>query len=228
MFRKVAYLLFLLALYLHVVYAARPLNTDDARIVSKNHCQMETWIEIQQHQNSEIWALPACNLFWNTEITLGGMVGLQTDSIQFQVKKLFVNADEKNWGIGIAFGNIYNHVIGADNSNDIYAYIPATLELLDSRLIFHANIGYNLNNFKQGIYNVGLATEVQLLPKVYFIGEVYYSRFSPVMYQVGLRSWLIEDILQLDSTYGNSVNGDMSFISIGLRILPQQTILRNR
>ncbi len=202
------------------IYAARPLNTDDARVVSKNHCQLETWSEFHFNKSSEIWALPSCNIFWDTEITLGGMVGLESNSVQFQIKKLFVNADEKQWGIGIALGNIYNYLIGADSANDIYIYIPATITFFDSRIAFHFNVGYNLQSLSKGLYTLGIGTEIMLITQLYFIGEVYYSRFEPIMYQVGLRTWIIKDVLQIDSTYGNSFDGHNSFVSLGFRILP--------
>ncbi len=221
MFKKVAFLSTItLLIYILSLHAARPFNTDDARIVAKKHCQMETWIEMHAQGNSELWALPSCNLFWDTEITLGGMLGLQSNSVQFQLKKLFVSADEKNWGIGIAVGNIHNYLFGADNANEIYAYIPSTFLFLDSKIALHVNVGYNLQSFMDGIYTLGAGMEIEALSRLYVIGEVYHSRFEPVMYQVGLRIWLVEDILQIDTTYGNAFHGGLDFVSFGLRILP--------
>ncbi len=225
MFKKVAFLLYVLILLINFkLHAARPFNTDDARIVEKNHCQLETWNEIHLNGNSEIWALPSCNLIWNTEITLGGMIGLQSNSIQFQFKKLFVDADKKNWGIGISIGNIHNYLIGANNANEIYVYIPATFLFLDSKLGIHVNIGYNLQSFKENIYTLGLGIETQITQRFYFISEIYNSRFEPIMYQIGFRTWLIKDILQIDTTYGNDFNGNASFVSFGFRVLPLMSL----
>ncbi|EMZ38423.1 hypothetical protein LS77_005245 [Helicobacter bilis] len=220
MFKKVAFLLILPCIYVMSLYAARPFNTDDARVVAKGHCQMETWIELHAQGDSELWSLPSCNLIWGTEITLGGMIGLQSNSVQFQLKKLFVDADEKDWGIGIAVGNIHNYLFGADNANEIYAYIPATFLFLDSKIALHVNVGYNLQSFMEGIYTLGVGLETEIVSRLYAIGEVYYSRFDPVMYQVGLRTWLVQDMLQLDATYGNAFYGGLDFVSFGLRILP--------
>lgn len=181
---------------------------------------METWAEMHARGNSELWVLPSCNLVWNVEVTLGGMIGLQSNSMQFQLKKLFVSADEHNWGIGIAIGNVHNYLLGANNANEVYVYVPMTLLFFDSKVGLHFNIGYNLQNFKSGIYTIGIGTEIELSSRWYAIGEVYYSRFSPVMYQMGLRTWLVKDVLQLDFTYGNSMQGEYDFVSFGLRILP--------
>ncbi|RDU64028.1 hypothetical protein CQA53_08055 [Helicobacter didelphidarum] len=221
MLRKIILFMFCM---LHYVYAARPMNTDDARITPRNQCQIETWAEFHFNGNSEVWALPGCNLFWDTEITLGGMIGLESDSIQFQVKKLFVDADKKNWGIGIALGNIHHFIVDSKSKNDLYLYVPATLTFFDSKLVFHANIGYNLQDFRSNIYSAGIGIEAGITEKIYFIGEVYYNRFDPLIYQVGLRTWIVQDSLQIDSTYGNSFDGKSSFVSLGFRILPQKKI----
>ena len=51
--------------------AARPFVTDDARIVDRDHCQLETFTKSQRtYAGSEFWFLPACNP-WGAELTLG-------------------------------------------------------------------------------------------------------------------------------------------------------------
>ncbi len=43
-------------------HAARPFVTDDARIVDKGGCQVETFLKRQsRYDESEFWFLPACN-----------------------------------------------------------------------------------------------------------------------------------------------------------------------
>ncbi|MWV62734.1 hypothetical protein DCO58_02590 [Helicobacter saguini] len=220
MFKKICVFIAFVALNTALLYAARPMNTDDARVVPYGHCQLETWAEFHINTASEIWALPACNLLWDTEISLGGDIGLENSAFRFQIKKLFVDADKKNWGIGIAVGNAltqntpYNYQL-----DELYFYIPASLVLLDSKLVFHANVGYNLANLKTHIFSAGLGMEAQLSSRIFFIGEVYYAQFDPFIFQVGLRTWLLEDMFQIDSTYGNSFDGKNHFFSIGLRLL---------
>ncbi|SQB99653.1 hypothetical protein [Helicobacter fennelliae] len=204
------------------VYAARPFLTDDARVVDRHHCQLESYIKV--NEQSEFWALPACNFLWNTELTLGAMVGIQTHSAQFQLKKLFVNTDEKGWGIGISVGNLYKFS-ATSKSDDIYFYLPASVEFFDARLVTHLNVGYNLSELKNSIYTAGIGAEIALYKrKTYLVAETYYTRFEPLLYQVGLRTWLVQDIVQIDSTYGNAFSGKMGFVSIGLRFLPKQKI----
>ena len=212
-------------IYIEFSFAARPFNTDDANIVGKNQCQLETWIAAYKDQSSEIWALPSCNFFWDIEIGLGGMMGLKTRLLQFQVKKLFVDTSKKGWGIGVTIGNTYNYLDIGNHNNNIYFYIPATIELLDARFIWHINAGYNIQSFRDSIWTLGIGMEVALTPNnIYIVGEVYYVRFDPIIYQIGLRTWLIKDILQLDSTYGNTFYGKNHFVSLGFRILTEKLL----
>ena len=52
-------------------FAARPMITDDARTVDAKACQVESWVRTN-HGSREYWALPACNLTGNLELTFGG------------------------------------------------------------------------------------------------------------------------------------------------------------
>jgi hypothetical protein len=45
--------------------------TDDARIVDPKSCQLESWVRDSKHV-TEYWALPACNVGENLELTIGG------------------------------------------------------------------------------------------------------------------------------------------------------------
>lgn len=215
-----AKILLILIMLANALHAARPMNTDDARVTPYGHCQLETWSEFHLSRDSQIWALPACNLLWDTEISLGGDIGLHNSAFRFQLKKLFVNADEKPWGIGIALGNALTQDAPHQFSfNELYFYIPASVVFLDSRLVLHANLGYTLLNLNEHILTTGLGLEAQITDRIFFIGEIYYALGEPLIYQVGLRTWLIEDMLQIDSTYGNSFDFKNTFFSVGLRII---------
>jgi len=49
--------------------AARPMITDDARIVDAGSCQVETWVT-RNRNDTEYWALPGCNFTGNLEISI--------------------------------------------------------------------------------------------------------------------------------------------------------------
>ena len=58
-----------------VLYAwgARPMITDDARVVDRHSCQLETWGVLSAGVR-EFWAIPGCNFGFDTEINLGAMM----------------------------------------------------------------------------------------------------------------------------------------------------------
>src|SRR5690349_17123527 len=71
-------------------FAARPLITDDARIVDAKACQVETWVR-HNTDSTEYWALPACNPTGNVELTVGGALTRElgethTTDVQAQAK----------------------------------------------------------------------------------------------------------------------------------------------
>ena len=60
-----------LLLVASAAHAARPFVTDDARIVDRGGCQIETYVKRQQKfDENEFWFLPACNP-WGAELTAG-------------------------------------------------------------------------------------------------------------------------------------------------------------
>src|SRR3954468_71370 len=91
-------------------HAARPMITDDARIVDAKACQLETWMR-RNVESTEAWALPACNPWGNAELTIGGgFTNAQgethfTDQV-LQVKTLFKPYEPGGWGVGIGVGTI--------------------------------------------------------------------------------------------------------------------------
>ncbi|TLD96629.1 hypothetical protein LS71_005740 [Helicobacter jaachi] len=221
---------FCLLLGLGFAYAARPMITDDARVVDKNSCQLETW-GVYDGDIGEYWAIPGCNMIFDTEISLGGMMSnaynvpngssaLRGEQFIMGAKKIFSDLESKGFSYGIALGNAYNFRRSL-HRYDYYAYIPASVALRDNTLLLHANLGYKLQYElnKRQIYNVGLGIEQQLTRYLWILGEGFYERFDRAKYQVGLRIWLLQDSIQLDATYGNAFAGKQSFVSMGLRFL---------
>ena len=56
--------------------------TDDARVVDRHSCQLETW-GVYDGEIGEYWAIPGCNLLFDIEMSMGGM---------------FSNAPFEEWG----------------------------------------------------------------------------------------------------------------------------------
>lgn len=213
------------------LYAARPMVNDDARVVDKRSCQLETW-GIYDGNIAEYWAIPGCNLFLDIEISMGAMMGnadvtrdgikgeFKTQQFLFGGKRIFNDLEEQGYSYGIAIGNAYNFLY-SKYRNEHFAYIPFSLAFSDNTLLLHTNLGYKLkrNDKEPHIYHFGLGLEKQITRRLWVLGEGIYERLDSAKFQVGLRVWLLQDRIQLDGTYGNAFRGNQSWISIGLRFL---------
>lgn len=206
--------------------AARPMITDDARIVDAKSCQVETWVK-SNRGSTEYWAQPACNFTGNLELMLGGArthvdLGAQTTDIVFQGKTLFKTLEPNGWSWGLALGNtrhpqIHNGLIG-----DLYAYVPATFSFRDDRVLLHTNLGWlREKEPRRQRMTWGIGTETQLSESAWMIAETFGQNQGKAFYQVGLRYWLVPNRVQMDATYGNRAGSSTQqrWLSIGVRLL---------
>jgi hypothetical protein len=210
------------------VHAARPMVTDDARIVDAKSCQLETWAR-RNVESTEFWALPACNPWGGAELTFGGAVtnldgeSHLTDNL-IQVKTLFRPYEPGDWGVGFAVGTIRRPHRESANSwpGDTYFYVPVSVALGSDDVVLHVNGGAaHHRDERRTIGTWGLGAEVRITDRVYFIPETFALDRGRPFYQAGLRYWLIPSRVQVDATFGNrlvSETGERWF-SIGMRLL---------
>ena len=202
-------------------HAARPMITDDARVVEAKGCQVESWVR-RNRDSTEYWLLPACNPTGNLEITAGGArtneAGTtRTTDQQVQAKTLFKALQPDGWGAGLAVGTVGHP--GAHR--DSYAYVPVSLSFLRDRIVLHGNAGMlRAPDDRRTKATWGLATEVQLDGRNAIVAEAF-SQGAGAFHQLGLRHWLVANRVQVDATYGNRNGGGTSerWFSLGLRLL---------
>lgn len=208
--------------------AARPMITDDARLVDTKSCQVESWFRKTQN-SKEWWALPACNVTGNLELTLGGGMlhgdgAGQTKDLVFQAKTLIKPLQTNGWGVGLSVGNI---VHGTSSQRpkalgDLYANIPVSVAFADDVLVLHGNSGL-LRERVDGSVRItwGLAAETRLSDRVYLVTETFGRTRDATQYQLGLRFWIIPDRVQVDTTFGDAFRGphQSRWFSIGMRLL---------
>ena len=209
-----------------VAQAARPMMTDDARIVDPKSCQLESWVRDSKHI-TEYWAQPGCNVGENAEITIGGSLEGENGHSSFaneiyQIKSIIRPIDINQTGYSIVLGNArdpkrtMNKVI-----QDWYLNVPISYPYND-RLVIHTNLGVtHLTEERTEKINWGLSSEYNYNERVDLISEVFNQSSSSTYFQFGLRYWLIKNRAQIDTTYMNSfnhINEDQSF-SVGLRLL---------
>lgn len=210
-------------------YAARPFVVDDARVVDRGACQLEAWRRNNADDSHEYWAIPACNVK-GLELTLGGgylspePAGHDQTDYQFQAKTLFKELEVNGWGWGIAAGalrhadiNLQQNLIG-----NYYFYVPISRSLLDDRIVVLGNVG-GIDNRDAGRRGMtwGLGGEFYVHRRFMLAAEAYgatgFERFA----QVGVRLWIVPDHVQLDASYGGSLQRfhDVHWNSIGIRLI---------
>jgi hypothetical protein len=201
----------LLALPAH---GARPFVTDDARVVDKGHCQIETFYKDAHGEDpSESWLLPACNpsavpLERGLELTLGGnRVGDERNGI-LQAKYLIKELPQNGYGLAASAGVI----AGEEFVNAIASYA-----FLDERLVAHANLG----RFRELGTAWGLGLEALLIaPRVYGIIEAFGEKGSTPTHHYGIRFWIVPNRFQVDATRGDQTGAPVRrFYTIGLRFI---------
>lgn len=228
--RSFLLLLSLLAVGLSSAHAARPLVTDDARLTTAHHCQLESWMRSYEG-GQELWALPACNLGDNFEITLGGGsyhnsdAHYRTEDWVAQFKTLIKPLQTNGWGIGLAVGGVMHPDIqpGPNQLGNRYFYIPVSRSFSDDAVIVHMNIGMLRDRqAQQTKLSLGLGSEFRLQGAFKGVAEVFGDDTQNPFYQLGLRYSLVPDVFQIDGTLGQQVNGNRQsqWLSIGVRWTP--------
>lgn len=214
-----------LCLALHsLAHAARPMVTDDARIVDDKSCQLETWLKANRGSD-EYWALPSCNFSGNFELAVGTAVTRQngrgeTSDLLVQGKTLFRTLEPNGWAWGLVGGTASHPDVSRKMLGDVYAYVPATFSFRDDRVLVHTNLGWIQDRLaKRHAMTWGVGSEIETTPNTWLIAESYGENQGRPFYQLGLRHWLVYNRVQLDATYGNRSNGGENWFSIGLRLL---------
>ncbi|RGE43295.1 hypothetical protein DZC30_14955 [Comamonas testosteroni] len=206
-------------------HAARPMNTDDARIVDAKACQLESWIK-HPKGHAEFWAQPACNFTGNLELTMGAALSRMDGSTRasaqmLQGKTLFKTMEPNGWGWGLAAGMARDPRRDAGGGHDMYAYMPTSFSFSDDKFVLHTNVGWlREQGSRSNRLTWGLGSETQLQERTWLIAETYGQNRGKPFFQFGVRHWLVPDRVQIDATYGNRMGeGSERWFSLGLRLL---------
>jgi hypothetical protein len=196
-------------------WSARPFVTDDARVVEKDHCQIETFYKDQRtYTGSEFWWLPACNPSFmpmqnGLEVTVGAnRIGDQGNGV-LQVKYLFKELQTNGFGIALSAGSF---------SGQPYANAIASFSFVDDRAVVHTNLG----RFADDGHTWGVGLEALLAaPRVYGILETFGQRGESPTVHYGIRYWVMPNRFQIDATCGEQGGGDPDrrFYTLGLRFI---------
>ena len=217
----------LLILVCPLTWAARPMVTDDANVVDPRACQVETWVR-SGHVSTERWAVPGCNFFADTELSVGSNLlsepNGQTQQLRlWQLKKRWRVVEPGQWGLSTTVGRVDSpsSAAGFSPAQDTYLNIPITLPTQQGTIL-HWNLGaYHHQAERVTQTTWGMGGEVPLNPSLFAIMEAFGETGSRSKVQMGLRYWIIPQAVQIDTTFGQDLRGthQSSWFSLGLRLL---------
>ncbi|MDB5867277.1 MAG: hypothetical protein JWO70_5083 [Betaproteobacteria bacterium] len=208
--------------------AARPMITDDARIVDPRACQLETWVK-RNDASTEQWAIPACNPTGNLELAFGGARTLdsgtnRTSDVLMQAKTILKPLETNGWGLGLAVGNLRHpgEQPRGDFARNLYGYVPLSVSYADDLAVVHLNLGLlRQENESRHLVTAGVGAEIRLHPRLFLIPEVFRQEQGRPHFQAGVRYWIVPQRIQIDTTYGDRVGGAgaRQWVSMGLRLI---------
>ena len=209
-------------------YAARPFITDDARLVDKGGCQIETFVKRQQRfDENEFWFVPSCNPWGPVELSLGGIwvasaAPGNSRALTAQAKTLLRPLTTNGYGFALAIGATRLTPFDAKSVVNPYFNTMASISFADDRVVIHGNLGGvrdKVANLSRGTWGVG-AEALLIAPRLYGIAETYGQQGEKPTLHGGLRYWLVPDRVQLDSTIGlQNSSPERRFATVGLRVL---------
>lgn len=213
-------------------YAARPMLTDDARVVDTGGCQIETWVQ-RSATTPERWVLPACSGGPGTEWTVGGQWLDQqrpaaNATLLVQHKRIQKAPSAQDWGWAMTLGaTVSSGSAHAPSQRSGYLNLPMTYVSADEKTLLHLNLGALTQDQAQSTaarvpgrvqFTGGVAIEHQWAARWWGIAESSWPGRNRQQLQLGVRYWLVPEQLQVDTTLGRSQQG-ASFGSVGLRWL---------
>mgnify|MGYP001564321521 CR=1 FL=1 len=210
--------------------AARPFNTDDARVVDAGGCQIETFVKKQSNFGErEAWFLPGCNPGGNLELTFGGL-NIRNDAdgrastLIAQAKTLLKPLQTNGYGMAVSLGATRQRPFAADPASHWSPFLNliSSVSLQSDAVVIHANAGV-LDDRNTGVMRPtwGLGGEILIAPRLHAIVETYGQKGEKTSQQIGLRFWVVPERLQVDGTLGSQRSGPpvRTWMSLGLRLL---------
>jgi len=203
--------------------AGAPLVTDDADVIEDKSCQFEAWATARQAAR-DYWAVPACNFFWNTELSLGFAGENKADAPSarqyvLQVKSQFAKR-ESVWSIGAVAGIGRENGSGEPEAPSSAYYGKALLSLFPTDdLEVDVNLGASRDFGAKATVAAGLALQYEIFERTTAFAEVFHDQKGPGSYQVGARYAFVPDRFEAYASYGNRLGSEKQWwATAGIRI----------
>ncbi|HVE50303.1 MAG TPA: hypothetical protein VNG69_11880 [Casimicrobiaceae bacterium] len=206
--------------------AGEPLTTDDASILPRGICQIESWHRWSSGGGHEGWLLPACSVTDYLELSAGGARYRDADVgghslYQLQAKTVFASDPDGRWSAGAVFGAIRD---GGHEERSRAFHLASALGLvsfaaLDNALRVHANAGlaYSRREYRTSAW--GTAVEFDFRENWTAMAEIFRDSPGRPSYQIGLRYLLVTDRVELFVSGGDRLGGESKnwFAKFGVR-----------
>jgi hypothetical protein len=208
--------------------AAEPFVTDDARILERGACQLETGTR-RQPAAREFWLLPTCNLWLNIEAQFGRTTAVADDQARsvsnvVQLKGLWRELERDGYGIGWSVSSEARRhpATGQKRVSEHEVTLLASRAVLSDKFTVHANFGGRWNRDDQrGALTAGALGELELNSRVALLAEVYGSSHVRRGFQAGMRVSVIPDHLDLTLTRGGDDRNERGsrYWALGIQIV---------
>ncbi len=154
----------------------------------------------------------------------------RSDSVVFQVKKVFTPTDANEWAFGIGLATVRS-INSREQSVARQHYVNALFSRQFGTTMLHANIGGVADReaepgTRQNRLTWALAAEHEANARWTIVGEVFGQRGKPETAQIGLRWWGLPKYIQFTSV-GAAQRGagwDGRWVSFGIRFETGDTI----
>lgn len=208
-----------------VAHAGRPLSVEDAGVNPVAQCQVESWLERGLASGSETHLVlaPACGVFDGVELGLeGGWAQRTSRGDTHRALALKWVPDAAQWGpwqFGAKLTVGSERPAGENQWGDAPTGLLAigTWQASEAWSV-HLNLGADApHDDGDTVGHAGAAIAWTPTPKVLLFAELTAAQRTPATRGVGLRYWLLPDVLGLDLTVSrtNAVR-DSTTATVGL------------
>lgn len=207
-------------------HAGEPLATDDASILDKGVCQVESWHRWSDAGGHVGWLLPACSVTGHLELGAGGARYRDAEIgghslYALQAKAIFHRDADDRFSVGgvAALQRDGGHQARNRAFHDGVALGLVTLNAPDHPLRVHLNAGvvYRRDAYTTGAW--GVAAEYDVRDDWTLLAETFRDEPGRPKYQLGVRYLLVTDRVELFASGGDSfaTRGNGWFAKFGVR-----------
>lgn len=203
-------------------HAGRPLSADDAAVIPKGECQIESWYQSADGAR-ELHVAPGCGVFDDVEFGLEGVrfspAVDDRHALGAQLKAVFPALDTAGWNFGAKLNAaVARPAVDGGWETDAYSATGIATRPLAEGLALHLNLGAERRkreHLTAATYAVALAWDAT--PQVQVFAEVLGDDRDSATRVVGARWWLQPETVGLDLTVGHQAGVSGSrFVTIGL------------